>query len=77
METSLGKMFKDEQDQPNTILNRFDSLHSDVNNESWEELRENFRDRCVTTKILISETQILIKINDIVLHITLHTHNFL
>ena len=77
METSLGKMFKDEQDQPNTILNRFDCLHSDVNNESWEELRENSRDRCVTTKILISETQILIKINDIVLHITLHTHNFL
>ena len=43
-------MFKDEQDQPNTILNRFDCLRSDVNNESWEELRENFRDRCVTQK---------------------------
>ena len=59
--------------KPNTILNRFDCLQSDVNNESWEELR----DRCVTTKILISETQVPIKINDIIPHITLHTQIFL
>ena len=64
--------------KPNTILNRFDCLRSDVKHESWEQLGENFRDRCVTTQILISETQVFIKINGFVLsNITLHARNFL
>ena len=37
--------------KPNTILNRFDCLRSDVKHESWEQLVEDFKDRCVTTQI--------------------------
>ena len=51
-------MFKDEQDQPNTILNRFDCLHSDVNNESWEELRENLYDENISSFSLESSSDI-------------------
>ena len=65
--------------KPNTILNRFDCLLFDVKHESWRGVRrKNFRDRCVTTQILVSETQVFENINDIVLsNITLHTRNFL
>ena len=45
--------------KPNTILNRFDCLLFDVKHESWGRVRrKNFRDRCVTTQILVSETQV-------------------
>ena len=45
--------------KPNTILNRFDCLRSDVKHESWEQLVEDFKDRCVTTQISMRLTSVL------------------
>ena len=45
--------------KPNTVLNRFDCLRSDVKHESWEQLVEDFKDRCITTQISTRLTSVL------------------